>query len=177
MANLIAVVNFILAAGGVLLFAGSIVFLITLSMRGDFSESVKHFVRKHGILLGALVGFGAVLSSLFYSEIAGYTPCVLCWWQRIFIYPLAVMFMYALPGRHESIYTYARPLAWLGLLFSIYQNYLTWGGSSLGVCDKEGLCTRLYVNEWGFMTIPLMAFAALLFLLTLSYVARARTKK
>ena len=67
-----------------------------------------------------LIAMAALFGSLFFSEVMGLKPCVLCWYQRIFIYPLAVLFLVGLFHLDRSVVRYTLPLAAIGLGFAIY---------------------------------------------------------
>ncbi|MBP6911820.1 MAG: disulfide bond formation protein B [Candidatus Pacebacteria bacterium] len=172
MQTILSIVNFGagIATIGFLLF--SVLLAISLVFKNNVLNTVRIFASKHVLILGLVVSTTAVLGSLFYSEIIGYEPCALCWWARIFIYPTALLFAMALRKKDRSVLQYTLIFSILGFFFSLYHNYLSWGGSDLGVCDNLELCNRLYVNEFGFVTIPLMGFGVLVLLILLSYIGK-----
>jgi disulfide bond formation protein DsbB len=105
--------------------------------------------------------FVSVASSLFYSEIAGFAPCLLCWWQRIFLYPQAIILFIALFKKDWRVRKYAIALSGLGSLVSIYHTYIQFGGESLAPCPVGGVsCQIVYFVEYGYVTIPTMALTA-----------------
>lgn len=113
----------------------------------------------------------AVLGSLYYSEIVGYIPCELCWIQRIFMYPLVIIFGVALIKRSTSIAIPGVILSGIGILISIYHYglqkapFLQKAGDICG----EVPCNLQYVNYFGFITIPFLAGIAFLVILITSY--------
>ena len=120
-----------------------------------------------------LIAMAALFGSLFFSEVMGLKPCVLCWWQRIFIYPLAVLFLVGLfPQDHKdcSVVRYTLPLAVIGLGFAIY-HYLVYSGfipESLQPCSKDLSCTEINLELMGIITIPMLsifAYSAIIMLL------------
>lgn len=121
-----------------------------------------------------LIAMAALFGSLFFSEVMGLKPCVLCWWQRIFIYPLAVLFLVGLfPQGHKvdhSVVRYTLPLAVIGLGFAIY-HYLVYSGfipESLQPCSKDLSCAEINLELMGFVTIPMLsifAYSAIIILL------------
>jgi len=121
-----------------------------------------------------LIAMAALFGSLFFSEVMGLKPCVLCWWQRIFIYPLAVLFLVGLfPQKNKvdlSVVRYTLPLAVIGLGFAIY-HYLVYSGfipESLQPCSKDLSCTEINLELMGFVTIPMLsifAYSAIIILL------------
>ncbi|MFP4233626.1 MAG: disulfide bond formation protein B [Nitriliruptoraceae bacterium] len=110
--------------------------------------------------------------SLLLSEVAGYPPCELCWYQRIAMYPLVVVLGVAIARRDREVWRTVLPLAGLGGAVSIWHILLErnpgWGGP----CDEAAPCTVLWVQEFGFLTLPTMALIAFVSISLLSYVAR-----
>ena len=125
---------------------------------------VINFIRKYALLFAFLISLVATLGSLFYSQIAGFTPCELCWLQRIFMYPLVILLGLALIKKDSHITDYALSLSVIGGLISLYHNYMYYYNSGLNVfCilgGKGTSCIKRYVFEFGYVTIPLMAFTA-----------------
>ena len=121
-----------------------------------------------------LIAMAALFGSLFFSEVMGLKPCVLCWWQRIFIYPLAVLFLVGLfpqNGKLDiSVVRYTLPLAIIGLGFAIY-HYLVYSGfipESLQPCSADLSCSEINLELMGFVTIPMLsifAYSAIIMLL------------
>lgn len=121
-----------------------------------------------------LIAMTALFGSLFFSEVMGLKPCVLCWWQRIFIYPLAVLFLVGMfPQGHKAdrcVVHYTLPLAVIGLGFAIY-HYLVYSGlipESLQPCSEDLSCAEINLELMGLITIPMLsifAFSAIIVLL------------
>ena len=120
-----------------------------------------------------LIAMAALFGSLFFSEVMGLKPCILCWWQRIFIYPLAVLFLVGLfPQDHKdcSVVRYTLPLAVIGLGFAIY-HYLVYSGfipESLQPCSEDLSCSEINLELMGIITIPMLsifAYSAIIMLL------------
>ena len=128
-------------------------------------EFIK-FVHKYALWLGFGVSMVAIVGSLLYSNLIGFAPCTLCWWQRIFIYPQAVMFLVAIIKKDRGVFDYALPLTICAFLISLYQSYSNFSGSSLLPCTAVGgECSRIYVLEYGYITIPLMSLTLVCYLL------------
>jgi len=119
------------------------------------------FLGKNAIVLGFLATLGALLMSLYYSNVVGYEPCLLCWYQRIFLWPQAFVFGLALlKGKDKSVIDYMLALSVIGILIAIYHIYIEQGGTDiLGCGATEGAvsCARQYVREFGYITIPVMS--------------------
>ncbi|OGN02917.1 MAG: hypothetical protein A2655_02580 [Candidatus Yanofskybacteria bacterium RIFCSPHIGHO2_01_FULL_43_42] len=125
---------------------------------------LKFFI-KHAILFAFLVALTATLGSLFYSQIMGFEPCELCWFQRIFMYPLVILFGIALYKKQDHIIDYTLSLAVVGGAISLYHNYIYYYKKGLAAnCQLAGIdvvsCIKLYISEFGYITIPLMALTA-----------------
>lgn len=114
----------------------------------------------------------AVLGSLFYSEILGYIPCDLCWIQRIFMYPLVVIYGVAAIKKNVTIALPGLILSAIGFFVSVY-HYLIQKLPALQ--DIGGSCSNIpcnlqYVNYFGFITIPFLAGMAFLIIFSLHIV-------
>lgn len=111
----------------------------------------------------------ATLGSLFYSEIMGYTPCELCWIQRIFMYPLVFIYGTALLRKNVHIALPGLIMSVIGLCVSIYHYSLQ---KLPALQDAGGFCgdvpcTLQYVNYMGFITIPFLAGLAFIMMIVL----------
>ncbi len=125
-----------------------------------------------------LVALSATGGSLFFSEVMKLPPCVLCWYQRIAIYPLALLIPLAIISDELVIFSkYIFTLVTVGLLISIYHNLLYYGviPESIAPC-KEGIsCTSRQIEWLGFITIPLLsllAFSIVFVVLTITHFRR-----
>jgi disulfide bond formation protein DsbB len=121
--------------------------------------------RRLGQQYGAYLAFGAALAamlgSLYYSEIVGFVPCTLCWYQRILMYPLTVIILVGILREDTSVPAYVLPLSILGIGMSSYHYLLQLGViHHSAVCSVGVPCGLRYVNYLGFVTIPLMALTA-----------------
>lgn len=104
----------------------------------------------------------ATAGSLFFSEVMGLPPCLLCWYQRIAMYPLVLVIGGGIIMRDGRMRYYALPLCLTGLMISIYHNLLYYGmvSESIVPCTTGISCTSRQIEWLGFITIPLMALAA-----------------
>jgi len=109
-----------------------------------------------------VVALVATAGSLFFSEVMQLPPCVLCWYQRIAMYPLVVVIAAGIVMRDGRFRFYALPLALMGLAVSIYHNLLYYGiiPESITPCTEGISCTSRQIEWLGFITIPLMALTA-----------------
>jgi disulfide bond formation protein DsbB len=120
-----------------------------------------------GLLFAAwLVAAVATAGSLFFSYVMGFAPCVLCWYQRIFLFPLVVILAVGLFPADRRVVRYALPLTAIGWLVAAYHN-LVYAGvvpESLQPCARGVSCTEEYIQLFGVLSIPmlsLLAFTAL----------------
>ncbi|MDQ3256185.1 MAG: disulfide bond formation protein B [Acidobacteriota bacterium] len=111
-----------------------------------------------------MIALVATVGSLFFSEVMGLPPCVLCWYQRIAIYPLVLIIGTGIIMRDGRMMNYALPLCLAGLAVSVYHNLLYYGVSpeSITPCAQGVPCTERQIEWLGFITIPLMGLAAFL---------------
>ena len=107
--------------------------------------------------LGLAIAAVATAGSLYYSEIAGYPPCEMCWYQRICMYPLVGVLAVAVARRDRRGGWYALPLALVGLGLSVYHYQLQLRPDQGSTCDVSAPCTYQWVDSLGFMSIPFMA--------------------
>jgi len=104
----------------------------------------------------------ATLGSLFFSEIMQLTPCVLCWYQRITMYPLLLILTVGILLRDQRLRFYVLPLSLIGLAIAVYHNLLYYNviPESIAPCTAGVSCTTRQIEWFGFITIPLMALTA-----------------
>jgi len=139
-----------------------------------FSDGVKESygnlrVRLTPLALTAAWGVAtlATAGSLFFSESAHYTPCTLCWYQRIAMYPLVPILRIAAVRRDTGVRIYAIPLAAVGAVISTYHYLLEWYPAlDYGACSAGIPCTQVWFREFGFVSLPLLALIAFALVIT-----------
>lgn len=150
-----------------------VVCIFAFIYRKSWGHSLIRFVHKYALWLGFGVSTVAIIGSLIYSNVIGFAPCTLCWWQRIFIYPQAVLFLVAIIKKDRGIFDYVLPLTICAFLISLYQSYVNLGGSSVLPCTAVGgECSKVYVLEFGYITIPLMSLTLASYLLFIKLCAK-----
>jgi disulfide bond formation protein DsbB len=121
---------------------------------------VRHAVGSQALQLAFVVALVATLGSLWLSEGAHFVPCRLCWYQRIAMYPLAILTTIA-AARKDDLSVYVRVLASLGLVISAYHWLLErFPNIDAGVCSTAVPCELVWFEKFGFVTLPFMAFTA-----------------
>ena len=150
------------------------VVLLALLFFGPKKNIFLDYVNKHFLILGFLISLVSAIFPLVYSEIIHFLPCYLCWWQRVFMFPLMFLFGIAFWDKDRRVVRYALPLLCMGFLVSAYQNFFYYFGESSSLpCDASGIsCYQRLVSEFGgYISIPMMALTAFVALLTLLAVA------
>jgi disulfide bond formation protein DsbB len=119
--------------------------------------------------LAAAVAVVATLGSLYYSEVADFPPCRLCWFQRIGMYPLALVLPIAAWRRDRQVRWYALPLAVGGGLVSTWHVLVErFPSLESGACDLANPCSIVWVERFGHLTIPAMALSGFVLVALLS---------
>lgn len=130
--------------------------------RPVFKEWIRRSFSDRDALLAFLVALMATTGSLFYSEVANYTPCVLCWYQRIAMYPLLIILGLELTRKEVRTRLHAMFLAAIGGCIAGYQYLLQLGMIPPPPCTANAAtsCAQKFTMGFGYITIPLMAFTA-----------------
>lgn len=155
--------------GGQIFIVAGIIYAIY--QRKNKENRLIQFFAHNAIFFSFIILLTAMVGSLVYSGIIGYPPCDLCWYQRIFSYPSVFMLGMAMVRREHKPVDYVIMLSVIGSIISLYHNYISLGGNSFLPCPAGGVsCTKLYVYEFGYISIPMMmltAFALVIFLLAI----------
>ena len=122
-----------------------------------------------------LIALMSTAGSLFFSEVMGLVPCELCWYQRLCMFPLAVMLAAALHPLDLRVIRYALLLAVIGLIFTLYHCLLFYGfiPESLQPCHRGISCADDSMILMGFLPIPLLSLAAFTVIIVLLLKTRA----
>ncbi|MEK5069657.1 disulfide oxidoreductase [Sporosarcina sp. FSL K6-1508] len=109
-----------------------------------------------------VVSLVAMFGSLYFSEIKGYIPCELCWYQRIFMYPLTLILGIGTFQNDSSVKKFVIPLALIGgsISFMHYLEQKIPGFGGIKPCVSGVPCSSQYINWFGFITIPFLALVA-----------------
>ena len=136
-------------------------------------ERISLWLNRHSMYLALLTAWTALCGSLYFSEVRGYVPCVLCWYQRILMYPLSVVIAVGLLRRDPHLPYYVLPLSLYGLGMSTYHYLLEKTDLFVGAaaCTQGVACTTQWINWFGFVTIPFLALVAFLIVTLMSVIA------
>ncbi len=145
------------------------------SARSPFLGSVWTQGKDSALSIACLVALVATLGSLYLSEIANYPPCTLCWLQRIAMYPLVVILGIGALREDRAVGWYALPLTGIGAALAFYHVLVQRvpGLDQATSCSAEAPCNAMWVREFGFVSIPVMALGAFLLIAALVLVGRA----
>jgi disulfide bond formation protein DsbB len=125
------------------------------------TASAREGTDRDWVLLFAawLVAAVATGGSLFFSSVMGFAPCVLCWYQRILLFPLVVILAVGLFPLDRGVVRYALPLAGIGWLVAGYHNLVHAGivPENLSPCSQGVSCTEEYIRLFGIFSIPLLS--------------------
>lgn len=115
------------------------------------------------IYMAWLVNIVAFTGSMYFSNVMMLPPCMLCWYQRICIFPLSLIFAVGFLKKDKNVFWYAMPLVAIGWIISLYHNLLYFKiiPKAITACSSGISCTDVQIEYLGFITIPLMAFTAL----------------
>jgi len=145
----------------ILALVGSVALLIARYLGGSIGRTLVTGVAPLRLVVPALVTSVAMLGSLYFSEVVGYRPCVLCWYQRIAMYALAIVLVIAALRKDRAIVPYAMVLAGLGTVISSYHWLLErWPRIDTGSCSPDAPCSVPYFEVFGFVSLAFMALCA-----------------
>lgn len=170
----VTLVNQLLALGAIFAqVAIAVIILALLTPKTVFSKTALKFLSNKAMLLAFLVSFAGVVGSLYYSEFIGYEPCKLCWYQRIFLYPQAILLAIGLIKKHPHVANYCILFSSFGALIAGYQSLLQMGFAPNIPCSASGVsCSQIFVMQYGYITIPIMALTAFLLIIVLLLAAK-----
>jgi disulfide bond formation protein DsbB len=151
--------------------------LVTPLKRHGIGRDIVDFFGERALFLSFLVALMGTAGSLFYSDVAGFAPCVLCWWQRVFLYPQTILLFTAFLKKDENMRLHSLILSGIGMLFAIYHTFVQFGGESAFPCPAQGgpSCGTFYFLEYGYITVPTMSLTV--FILILLFMACPNPKK
>jgi len=141
------------------------------------SQTIQQLNKNWAILFSAWVLVTvSTLGSLFFSYIMEFAPCVLCWYQRICLFPLVIILARGLFPLDKRVIEYSLPLAIAGWITAFYHNLLYSGiiPQDLQPCSKGVSCTEKYIDLFGFLTIPMLSLISFSIIITLLILLKRR---
>ena len=162
-------------------FIALFIHMLIAHRKSKLFESIIRFIHENYLILGFIISTVATLGSLFYSEIMNYAPCVLCWYQRIAMYPLVALFLVGMFQPIKYTIKFTLPVVSIGLFIAIYHNLLHYGivPETASPCRAGVPCSTVYINWLGFITIPMLSAIAfaLIFIILLILLKREKNEK
>lgn len=124
-------------------------------------------IAKNSHYVAFVIAVSAVAGSLIFSEVLHYPPCILCWYQRICMYPIVGLLALGIYFRDRFVYRSVLLLSSVGILISLYHNLLYYQvlPEAAAPCRLGVSCTTKFIEYFGFVTIPFlsgMAFALII---------------
>lgn len=129
-------------------------------------------IKQNILYIAFIQALFAMVGSLFFSEILKFPPCVLCWYQRIAMYPLVPIIAIGILKKDKLLPYYVLPLSLVGLAIAFYHNLLYYNliPESQAPCLLGVSCTTKFIEFLGFMTIPFLSFVSFAIITTCMYV-------
>lgn len=141
---------------------------VYISSHAHYTITNMKFMKENLLKFAFIVSIISTAGSLFFSEVLKFPPCELCWYQRIFMYPLVVILAIGIWKKDKNLPYFILPLSITGLIISAYHNLLYYGiiPESIAPCTLGISCTTKQIEWFGFITIPMLS---LLSFLTISF--------
>ena len=139
---------------------GSVFVLTRLAKNNKMLKNIVHFFADNALIFSFFIALFATGGSLFFSEIAHFNPCKLCWYQRIFMYPQVIILGIAAFKNDLLVKKYVLPLSIIGFVIGIYHYLLQMSPIPLPCSDEVANCALKQVAFYGYITIPLMSATA-----------------
>jgi disulfide bond formation protein DsbB len=153
--NFYGLASIVLAIGaGAVVIAAIASRLFGLPWFGQIAETIRGYELWIGFVMAAF----AMAGSLYFSEVAHYIPCQLCWYQRIAMYPLVGLFLIAAIRRDRGAAIYGLVQSLIGAAIALYHYQLEWFPDQAALCKQGSLCHVIWFRALGFATIPYLAF-------------------
>lgn len=145
-----------------------VIILALLFPKTSLGKIILNFLDKKALYLAFLASFAGVVGSLYYSEFIGYEPCKLCWWQRVFLYPQAILLGTEMIKKDNHVINYCIVFSAIGAVIAGYQSLMQLGFAPNLPCSASGVsCSQIFVLQYGYITIPMMALTAFLLIIVL----------
>jgi disulfide bond formation protein DsbB len=165
-----SLLSLVALAGAVAIVAFGLVFRFT--PLGERMGPLRHDLGRAAVPLAFVVALTCTAGSLYFSEVATFVPCKLCWFQRVGMYSLTVFLGVATFRRARSVRFYVIPQAAIASVVSLYHSKLQWfPDTSSSFCTLDAPCTERHVFEFGFVTIPFMALCGFAVIIGLMFLA------
>lgn len=155
--------------------------LLSYFLSRPLYDRAMAFLGKWALELGCFITTASTLGSLIYSEVVGFPACILCWIQRLFMYPQMFLFGLALWRKERMIMAYTMLLSVIGGGVGVYhwiKDMLSLYSEAILPCPAVSLlpsCDKIYVLEYGYITIPMISLNAFIWIIIVMYAGMRRT--
>ena len=173
-------INYLLALATIVLQIVTVAFLVLFFLRNKIPDlqGIADFLSKWGLWIAFSLSLAASAMTLVYSDVLGIAACIMCWWQRIALYPLVVILGIAAWKKERVASALSTiTLSIIGGGIALYQHFLQIGITSAAPCNAiPGTdCGARFLFELGYITFPLMSFSVFAFLIVLMMFVRRVT--
>ncbi len=148
----------------------NIAFVLGLFLRKKITRKIS----PHVFDISLFVSVGAVVGSLYMSNVVFLAPCELCWFQRVFMYPLVIIFLIARIRKIPRIWEIVLPLSIFGGSIALYHYIIQLFPKVSESCGLAGSCTQVPFKDFGYITIPWMSLTAFVYITALMLILRKK---
>jgi disulfide bond formation protein DsbB len=171
--------NYLLALGTIVMQVVTIGFLVVYLLQSKYPglRDILSPFEKWGMHIGFLLSLLGLVMTLYYSEVLGFEPCFLCWWQRICLYPQILLFGLALWKKElrDSAALYSIWLSAIGILFALYHHVDQVFPQGNLPCSAQGpSCAKITFIEFGYVTFPMMSLSLFALMIVLMLITRTK---
>jgi len=171
--SFISALGYFTVLGQVLTVVLLVILLVQPKKKTKLYEYYSLF-KSNALTFAFIVASSAALGSLFLSEIAGFDPCRLCWYQRAFMYPISIILLVSLIKNDRGVVKYVLPLSVIGGVIAVYHYVMQLFPTVLSCSEEIAKCSTIQFAQFGYITIPLMSATAfaLIILSSLIYIKK-----
>ncbi len=139
------------------------IFIVIIIIAWIAKKQFVTFVATHATTIARVVFVASVIGSLVYSEILNFAPCILCWYQRLAIFPITILLFTNTLQKSALLRLQVLIFSSIGFAIALFHRYIElFPGAGTGVCGPDGVaCDTLYVLQFGYITIPMMSVTVL----------------
>lgn len=148
----------LMALGTIGIQVATIVFIVLWIQKSPLLKKIYPHIP---LILGVLF-ISSVAGSLIYEYSLGYEPCLLCWYQRIAIFGIAILSITGNILNNKTLQKQIFIFSVLGLIIALLHNYIDIVPTGVDICGSGPSCLKRYIHEFGYITIPMMSFTVLL---------------
>ena len=135
---------------------------------------MQQYIRSNYLSLAFLIAFAATVGSQFFERILAFPPCDLCWYQRIFMYPLAVILGIAMLKKDHNVRSYCLVLSVIGFTLAVYHYLLQLFPTVLPCTSSTLSCAPRQWEVFGFISIPFLSGSAFLGIIILMWLGKKK---